>query len=264
LRRKKMKNSISAAILGAAVTTALIGLSTSPAQAAQLSFKFDFLTSDGDLFKLNLTTEDTLTTINAPSYSNPGWDALTKPNPVPAYTFTGYKILGVTGTVTEGGITNPIINPYPNSSPTDPLPVGSGVFNAPFKGVPTIDRIGHSPTDNLYNPNGGFAPGVLPAGYKAGNFSFGGLAFHVGGTENEDYQVFTRPDFNNTFNRPGPGYDYGGCPGSCKGAIQIVPEPSSTAGLLAIGSFGALGAASTLKRKLKSSKPSEKETTKVG
>jgi hypothetical protein len=236
LRRKKMKNSISATIFGAAVTTALIGLSTSPAHAAQLSFKFDFLTSDGDLFKLNLTTEDTLTTINAPSYSNPGWDAWTEPNPVPAYTFTGYKILDVTGTETEGGITNPI---------TAMLPAGSGVFN-----VPVTDRIGHSPTDNLFNPNGGFAPGVLPAGNTAGKFSFGGLAFHVGGTVNEDYQVFTRPDFGSTFKRPGPGYDYGGCPGSCKGAIQV-PEPTSTAGLLAIGSFGALGAASTLKRKLK-------------
>jgi hypothetical protein len=251
LRRKKMKNSISAAILGAAVTTALIGLSTSPAQAAQLSFTFDFLTSDGDLFKLNLTTEDTLTTKNAPSYTDPT-SGLTSP----AYTFTGYKILNVTGTETEGGITNPI---------TAILPEGSGVFNAPFNGVPTIDLIPHSPTDNLYNPNGGFAPGVLPAGNTAGKFSFGGLAFHVGGTENKDYQVFTRSDFGSTF-PPGlpTGYDYGGCPGSCVGAIQIVPEPSSTAGLLAIGSFGALGAASTLKRKLKSSKPSEKETTKVG
>ena len=246
-----MKNSISAAILGAAVTTALIGLSTSPAQAAQLSFKFDFLTSDGDLFKLNLTTEDTLTTKNAPSYTDPT-SGLTSP----AYTFTGYKILGVTGTETDpGGITNPI---------TAILPAGSGVFNAPVNGVPTIDQIPHSPTDNLYNPNGGFAPGVLPAGNTAGKFSFGGLAFHVGGTEKKDYQVFTRSDFGSTFNRPGPGYDYGGCPGSCVGAIQIVPEPSSTAGLLAIGSFGALGAASTLKRKLKSSKPSENETTKVG
>jgi hypothetical protein len=227
LRRKKMKNSISATIFGAAVTTALIGLSTSPAHAAQLSFKFDFLTSDGDLFKLNLTTEDTLTTINAPSYSNPGWDPYpwTEPNPVPAYTFTGYKILSVTGTETEGGITNPI---------TAMLPAGSGVFN-----VPVTDRIGHSPTDNLFNPNGGFAPGVLPAGNTAGKFSFGGLAFHVGGTVNEDYQVFTRPDFGSTFKRPGPGYDYGGCPGSCVGAIQV-PEPTSTAGLLAIGSFGAL------------------------
>jgi len=238
-----MKNSISAAILGAAVTTALIGLSTSPAQAAQLSFTFDFLTSDGDLFKLNLTTEDTLTTKNAPSYTDPT-SGLTSP----AYTFTGYKILGVTGTETEGGITNPITAILPEY--TNIAAVG--------------DVIPHSKTDNLYNPNGGFAPGVLPAGYKAGNFSFGGLAFHVGGTVNEDYQVFTRPDFGSTFKRPGPGYDYGGCPGSCVGAIQIVPEPSSTAGLLAIGSFGALGAASTLKRKLKSFKPSEKETTKVG
>ena len=247
-----MKNSISAAILGAAVTTALIGLSTSPAQAAQLSFKFDFLTSDGDLFKLNLTTEDTLTTVtDVPAYTDPT-SGLTSP----AYTFTGYKILGVTGTVTENGITNPIINTDPNSSPTDPLPAGTSV-------AAVGDQIPHSKTDNLYNPNGGFAPGVLPAGYKAGNFSFGGLAFRVGGTENEDYQVFTRPDFDSTFKRPGPGYDYGGCPGSCVGAIPV-PEPSSTAGLLAIGSFGALGAASTLKRKLKSSKPSENETTKVG
>ena len=239
-----MKNSISATILGAAVTTALIGLSTSPAQAAQLSFTFDFLTSDGDLFKLNLTTEDTLTTKNAPSYTDPT-SGLTSP----AYTFTGYKILGVTGTETDlGGITNPI---------TAILPEYTNIAAAG-------DQIPHSKTDNLYNPNGGFAPGVLPAGNTAGKFSFGGLAFHVGGTENEDYQVFTRSDFDNPFKRPGPGYDYGGCPGSCKGAIQIVPEPSSTAGLLAIGSFGALGAASTLKRKLKSSKTSENETTKVG
>ncbi len=157
----------------------------------------------------------------------------------------------MTGTETEGGITNPI---------TAILPEGSGVFNAPVNGVPTIDQIPHSPTDNLYNPNGGFAPGVLPAGNTAGKFSFGGLAFHVGGTVNEDYQVFTRSDFGSTFNRPGPGYDYGGCPGSCLGAIQV-PEPTSTLGLLALGT---LGAASTLKRKLKSSQSTEKETTKVG
>jgi hypothetical protein len=62
-----MRNWSLALALGATATTGLIGLSTSPAHAtppaAQLSFKFDFLTSDGDLFKLNLTTEDTLTTI---------------------------------------------------------------------------------------------------------------------------------------------------------------------------------------------------------
>ncbi|RPH91212.1 MAG: PEP-CTERM sorting domain-containing protein, partial [Chroococcales cyanobacterium metabat2.561] len=46
--------------------------------------------------------------------------------------------------------------------------------------------------------------------------------------------------------------------------VKLVPEPSSTAGLLAIGSFGALGAASTLKRKLKTFQSTEKETTKEG
>jgi hypothetical protein len=42
--------------------------------------------------------------------------------------------------------------------------------------------------------------------------------------------------------------------------LPTVPEPTSTISLIALGT---LGAASTLKRKLKSSKPSEKETTKV-
>ncbi|MFM6788793.1 MAG: PEP-CTERM sorting domain-containing protein, partial [Microcystis panniformis] len=43
-------------------------------------------------------------------------------------------------------------------------------------------------------------------------------------------------------------------------ASTSTPEPTSTIGLLALGT---LGAASTLKRQLKSSKSSEKETTKV-
>jgi len=42
---------------------------------------------------------------------------------------------------------------------------------------------------------------------------------------------------------------------------QAVPEPTSILSLLALGT---LGAASTLKRKLKLSKSTEKETTKVG
>ncbi|NCQ94609.1 MAG: PEP-CTERM sorting domain-containing protein [Microcystis aeruginosa W11-06] len=52
--------------------------------------------------------------------------------------------------------------------------------------------------------------------------------------------------------------------GDCKDCVTLdarkVPEPSSILGILAIGT---LGAASTLKRKLKSSKLTEKETTKV-
>jgi hypothetical protein len=46
-----------------------------------------------------------------------------------------------------------------------------------------------------------------------------------------------------------------------RSASASVPEPSSTLSLLALGT---LGAASTLKRKLKPSKSPEKETTKVG
>jgi hypothetical protein len=46
-----------------------------------------------------------------------------------------------------------------------------------------------------------------------------------------------------------------------KGSIQPVPEPTSTFSLLALGT---LGAASTLKRKLNTSKSAEKETEKVG
>ena len=41
---------------------------------------------------------------------------------------------------------------------------------------------------------------------------------------------------------------------------MLVPEPTSTLSILVLGT---LGAASTLKRQLKSSKSSEKETTKV-
>ncbi|MFN9734283.1 MAG: PEP-CTERM sorting domain-containing protein, partial [Microcystis sp.] len=43
-------------------------------------------------------------------------------------------------------------------------------------------------------------------------------------------------------------------------ANKIIPEPSSILSILALGT---LGAASTLKRQLKSSKSTEKETTKV-
>jgi hypothetical protein len=42
-----------------------------------------------------------------------------------------------------------------------------------------------------------------------------------------------------------------------------VPEPSPTLSILVIGGFGLLGAASTLNRKLKSSKSSEKDNTKT-
>ncbi|TRT54223.1 MAG: PEP-CTERM sorting domain-containing protein [Microcystis aeruginosa Ma_QC_C_20070703_M131] len=50
------------------------------------------------------------------------------------------------------------------------------------------------------------------------------------------------------------------CTGDGYVRIELIPEPSSILSLLALGT---LGAASTFKRKLKPSKSSEKETTKI-
>ncbi|MCA2641364.1 MULTISPECIES: PEP-CTERM sorting domain-containing protein [unclassified Microcystis] len=139
--------------------------------------------------------------------------------------FTGYEVLSITGT--QG------IDPI-----TGLVPQGTGSTSLLLSGFTN---------DNLFNP-----ANIVPVG-GVGAFSAGGLAYIEGG---EEYRLL---------------YDQGtymGCLTPCVTVqnldVKLVPEPSSTAGLLAIGSFGALGAASTLKRKLKSSKPSEKETTKVG
>ena len=143
--------------------------------------------------------------------------------------FTGYKVLSITGT--QG--TEPITALVDQGTGSTTL-LTSGLTN-----------------DNLFNP-----ANIVPVG-GVGAFSAGGLAYIEGG---EEYRLLYAKDLlSNQFT-------YMGCLTPCVPVenLKLVPEPSSTAGLLAIGSFGALGAASTLKRKLKSSKPSEKETTKVG
>ena len=139
--------------------------------------------------------------------------------------FTGYKVLSITGT--QG--TEPI---------TALVPQGTGSTSLLTSGLTN---------DNLFNP-----ANIVPVG-GVGAFSAGGLAYIEDG---EEYRLL---------------YDQGtymGCLDPCVTVqnldVKLVPEPSSTAGLLAIGSFGALGAASTLKRKLKTFQSTEKETTKVG
>ncbi len=238
-----MKNCTLALALGTAVVTTVLSLVAESAHA--LTFRFDGLRTDDDSFDLILTTEDTLITESYPSYTDPLWGPLAGTSP--AYTFTGYRVTSVSGTYTDESITYPIVGL---------LPVDSIVSAAG-------DQIPHSPTDNLFNPDGGFAPDfpLLPVGDTFRKFSFGGIAFNIQeGTLIEPYQVFARSDFNSTWSNP-PGFsDYAGCPGSCVGVVEVVPEPTSTLSLLALGT---LGTASTLKRKLKSSKLTEKETTKV-
>ncbi|WP_066349382.1 PEP-CTERM sorting domain-containing protein [Geminocystis sp. NIES-3708] len=209
-----------------AVTTTVIGLGANPVHA--LSFKFDGVRTDNDSFDLTLITDDTLQTLSYPAYTDP-ISGLTSP----AYTFTGYLVTSVSGTYFEGNTANPI---------DGLLPVGSGVFNSINNDPPfSPDIIAHSPTDNLFNPNGGFAPGVLPLGNTAGKFSFGGLAFNVQEQNGlEAYHLFTRSDFGHS---DGVGFDYAGCPGSCKG-VKNVPEPVTI-----LGSFVALGLGGVFKNK---------------
>jgi len=141
---------------------------------------------------------------------------------------------------TESGFTGYRVTSITGTQGTDPI---TGLKD-PGKGDRTLLDSGLT-NDNLFNP-----ANIVPVG-GVGAFSAGGLAYIEGG---EEYRLLY------------DGGTYMGCLRPCVPVknLKLVPEPSSTAGLLAIGSFGALGAASTLKRKLKSSKPSEKETTKVG
>ncbi|MCZ8100855.1 MAG: PEP-CTERM sorting domain-containing protein [Burkholderiales bacterium] len=141
---------------------------------------------------------------------------------------------------TESGFTGYRVTSITGTQGTEPItalvPKGTGSTTLLTSGLTN---------DNLFNP-----ANIVPVG-GVGAFSAGGLAYIEDG---EEYRLL---------------YDQGtymGCLTPCVPVknLKLVPEPSSTAGLLAIGSFGALGAASTLKRKLKSSKTSENETTKVG
>ena len=222
-----MKNWTLSLALGAAATTTMIGFGVNPASAGTLTWNFSFdidtnllPPSDPDYTPSptpvtgTFITEDTLSTA---------------PGPFPPYassSFTGYKVLSITGT--QG--TDPITALVPQGTGSTALLPSTLLTN-----------------DNLFNP-----ANIVPVG-GVGAFSAGGLAYIEGG---EEYRLL---------------YDQGtymGCLSPCVTVqnldVKLVPEPSSTAGLLAIGSFGALGAASTLKRKLKSSKTSENETTKVG
>jgi hypothetical protein len=233
-----MKNWTLALALGAAATTTTIGFGVNPASAVPVptgtltwSFSFDIDTnllppSDPDYTPSptpvtgTFITENTLSTVPVPF--PPSTPSLLYTGPS---SFTGYKVLSITGTQ---GI-HPITGLVPQGTGSTSL-LPSGFTN-----------------DNLFNP-----ANISPVG-GVGAFSAGGLAYIEDG---EEYRLL---------------YDQGtymGCLSPCVTVqnldVKLVPEPSSTAGLLAIGSFGALGAASTLKRKLKSSQSTEKETTKVG
>ena len=219
-----MKNWTLALALGAAATTTMIGFGVNPASAGTLTWNFSF----------DIDTTPLPTPVNATLITE---DFLTTESG-----FTGYRVTSITGT--QG--TSPFADP--DNGPIIGLLAPSTTKIGPFAAL----------NDNLFNPNGVANPGTNTA---SAFFSQGGLAYTINENNTTPPTVDPYQAFYDAASQT-----YMGCLTPCVtiSNLKVIPEPSSTAGLLAIGSFGALGAASTLKRKLKSSKPSEKETTKVG
>lgn len=228
-----MKNWTLALALGAAATTTMIGFGVNPASALTFNFRFDIdtnlLPGPTPPFPTPLPTPVNATLITE--------DFLTTESG-----FTGYRVISITGT--QG--TSPFADP--ENGPIIGLLAPGTTQIVPFAAL----------NDNLFNPNGVANPGSNTA---SAFFSQGGLAYNINEQNTTPPTVDPYQAFYDAASQ-----SYMGCLTPCAtlSNLKLVPEPSSTAGLLAIGSFGALGAASTLKRKLKSSKTSEKETIKVG
>ena len=231
-----MKNWTLALALGAAATTTMIGFGVNPASAGTLTWSLSF---DIDTNLLPGPTPPFPTPLPTPVNAT----LITEDFLTTESGFTGYRVLSITGTQGTSPFTEKDNGPI-----IELLPVGTKV------------KMSLTPSDNLFNPNGVENPGTNTA---SAFFSQGGLAYTI----NENNTTPPTVDPYQAF-YDAPSQSYMGCLHPCATIsnldVKLVPEPSSTAGLLAIGSFGALGAASTLKRKLKSSKTSEKETTKVG
>ena len=212
-----MKNWTLSLALGAAATTTTIGFGVNPASALTFNFRFD---------------------IDSPSALNPtpvNATLITEDFLTTESGFTGYRVTSITGT--QG--TSPFANPH--TGPIIGLLAPGTTQIGPFAAL----------NDNLFNPNGVANPGTNTA---SAFFSQGGLAYTINENNTTPPTVDPYQAFYDAASQT-----YMGCLTPCAtlSNLKVVPEPSSTAGLLAIGSFGALGAASTLKRKLKPSKSDE-------
>ena len=278
---------------GLAVTVGSIGLGfifTQPVLAGTKLFTNQRIEVFPDeVFVFDLLTDDLITTVTKPGYTNPGTVTPTDPsNPLAIrtdsnplltskpYQFKGYKILAISnGKRYENGVYNGDIR-YREPSPYAGTNTENvGVFNYLFPGQPTMppslpqyptDLIAHDIPDDLWNPGDeglGFDPAFdpappLPSSALDNYVSFGGFAFDVfkAGTSvfDEPYQIFTvskQPtDGDFTYLVPG---DYAGCPGSCASArVNPVPGPLPLLGVGAAFGFGR-----RLRKRIKGSKTPE-------
>jgi hypothetical protein len=185
-----MKTWALALTLGTAVATTAIGLEVNPASAGTFTWDFSFdidTTPTSTPVRGTFTTEDILSTA---------------PGPFPPYassSFTGYKVLSITGTQGTEPITALVSQ---GTGSTSLLP--SGFTN-----------------DNLFNP-----ANIVPVG-GVGAFSAGGLAYIEDG---EEYRLLYDQGTYMGCLTP--------CVPVKNLDIKLVPEPTSTLSFLALGTLG--------------------------
>lgn len=236
-----------------------------PANATQIFSNQRVIIPD-EIFIFDVITEDNVSTIFNPGFTNSGAVTPTNPNNPGAtrtdsnplltsqpYTFTGYKILDIIGKRYENGLYTGDIQ-YRKSGGTNAEDVGVFNYNYPTHPTPSVlyptDLIAHAKPDDLWNPGNrglGFSSTPsLPSQALDNYVSFGGFGFDVfeNGVFDEPYQLFTvsSQPTSGDFTTLIPG-DYAGCPGSCVGAkIDAVPAPLPILGI---------GAALTASRRLR-------------
>jgi hypothetical protein len=215
---KRRASTLSKALVAAGLL-GIIGYGNA-ANAASKFFNLQvLLPSNGEIFNLNIETEDAITlmsTVTPPKYPAPSrcepfglgdCPSVTGVSGAqlesPAYKFTGFKILNIKGTAKEGGMTYDVKGPGIAATtgvfnyPTGPtLPNPPSIPGNPGNPGPIVDAdsIPHSLPDQLFNPKG-LGLGFDPTGFDYGDpaafisfpadaldnyFSFGGITFDIG------------------------------------------------------------------------------------
>jgi hypothetical protein len=243
---------------GAAAISVLagIGLADSPAQAAVIAQSTFDNSAEGWLVKDLDPSFSTIVGTYTPTFQtiggNPGgFISQTDPGPNAWFFSAPAKFLGDQSTAFGGSIRWNIKTDIIGSNlvPSIML-VGQSVTLF----YPTLQKPGTSFTD----PTSQFSVPLIPSGWRINNPQTG-----LQPTDIQFQQVLGNLSAIRLLGDWGNGFETTGLDNvvlSSAPTSAPIPETSSTFSLLA---FGTLGAASTLKRKLKSSKSTEKETTKV-
>jgi hypothetical protein len=256
-----MKSWTLALAFGTVVTTTAIGLGVKPASAASLIG--DFVFSVDQEFTANGVISGTGPVISETKAFSKKGDWWTIDGTVTTVRGTLQDSVGVSATIfhnkpTSDGGENGAGTSFTDSLSASAFDSSSGVFNKSVSSIPSVSHGKHF--DKYIFRLSGTTKGLSFRDIETWTFSITGnhscnesnlrvpRSSFVASVVNIIESAFILPAYAQTFP------DVGVC---------TVPEPSSNLGILVIGGWGILGAASTLKRKLKSSKSSEKDNTKT-